>query len=97
MCVYVLHLSVGYYTFLLLLTLVLTSESPSHLCIRNLLKLFFNGRSLWERSRADLGVGRGGHGHLFFFEIVFYFYRILRELKSISMAGKWASVPATPF
>ena len=51
----------------------------------------------WERSWVDLGVGRGGRGHPFFLEIVFYFYRTLRKIKRISMAGKWASVPATPF
>ena len=50
----------------------------------------------WSPRRADLGVGRGGRAHPFFFEIKYYFYRILRKTKSIYIAGKWASVPATP-
>ena len=31
--------------------------------------------------RADLGLGRGSRGHPFFFEILYYFYRILRKNK----------------
>ena len=50
--------------------------------------LFFNSRSLWDRSRVDLGVGRGGRGHPFFLEIVFYFYRIIRKIKSGWQVGK---------
>ena len=48
-------------------------------------------------SRADLGVGRRGRSHPFFSEILYYFYRILRKKKSIYIAGKWASIPVTPF
>ena len=49
--------------------------------------------------RVDLGVGRtrGGRAHPFSFEILYYFYRILRKTTSIYVAGKWASVPPTPF
>ena len=43
----------------------------------------------------DLGVGQEGRSHPFFFEILYYFYRILRKIKSIYIADKWASVPAT--
>lgn len=39
-----------------------------------------------EASRADLGVGRGGPGHPFFF--FYYSYRILRKKESIYKAGK---------
>ena len=49
--------------------------------------------------RVDLGVGRGPRGArppLFFFYFVL-FYRILRKIKSIYIAGKQASVRATPF
>ena len=38
-------------------------------------------------TRVDLGVGRRGPGHPFFFEILWYFYRILRKIKSIYTAG----------
>ena len=33
-------------------------------------------------------MGRGGRGHLFFFEILYYFYRIFRKIKNIYIAGK---------
>ena len=46
---------------------------------------------------AERPRGRGGRGHPFFFEILYYCYRIVRKIKSISLADKWASVPATPF
>ena len=36
-------------------------------------------------------------GHPFFFEILNYFYRVLRKIKTIQIAGKWASVLATFF
>ena len=45
----------------------------------------------------DLGVGRGGYGHPFLFEILYYLHRILKKIKSIYIAGKWASILATPF
>ena len=48
-------------------------------------------------TRANLGVGRGGHGHPFFFEIMYYLHRILKKIRSIYIDGKWASVPVTPF
>ena len=31
--------------------------------------------------KADLGAGRGDRGHPFFFEILYYFYKILRKIK----------------
>jgi len=54
---------------------------------------FCGSHTVSQKSRADLGVGRGGHGHPFFIEISNYFYRILRKMKSIYIAGKWASDP----
>ena len=43
--------------------------------------------------KVDLGVGREGLGHPFFFEILCYFYRILRKVKSIYIAGKCLGHP----
>ena len=45
----------------------------------------------------DLGVGREGLGHPFFFEILCYFYRILRKVKSIYIAGKCLGHPFLNF
>ena len=42
-------------------------------------------------------MGRGGYGHPFSFESLNYFYIILRKIKRIYIAGKWASILATPF
>ena len=38
-------------------------------------------------------MGREGLGHPFFFEILCYFYRILRKVKSIYIAGKCLGHP----
>ena len=54
---------------------------------------FYPRHTVSQTSRADLGVGRGGRGHPFFIDILYYFYRILRKIKSIYIAGKWASDP----
>ena len=55
---------------------------------------FYPWHTVSQESRADSVVGRGGHGHPFFIDILNYFYRILTKMKSIYIAGKWASVPA---
>ena len=54
---------------------------------------FYPWHTVSQQSRVDLGVGRGVRGHAFFFEILNYFYKILRRMKSIYIAGKWASDP----
>ena len=36
-------------------------------------KAYFNSRSLWKRSRADLGVGRGGVATPFSLKFCFIF------------------------
>ena len=46
--------------------------------------------------RGDLGVGRGGPGHPFLFEILNFLIEFPEKI-SIYIAGKWTSVPATPF
>ena len=48
-------------------------------------------------SRGDLGVGRGGPGYPLLFEILYFFFIEFPEKISIYIAGKWTSVPATPF
>ena len=53
---------------------------------------FYPWHTVPQQSRVDLGVGRRVCGHPFF-EILNYFYRILRKMKSIYIAGKWASDP----
>ena len=40
---------------------------------------------------------RGGRGRHFFFEILNYFYRILRKIKSIYIAGKRSGHPFLNF
>ena len=50
-------------------------------------------RTVSQKSRPDLGVVQGGRGHPFLIDIWNYFYRILRKIKSIYIAGKWASDP----
>ena len=45
----------------------------------------------------NLGVGRRERDRPLFFEILYYCYRIMRKIKSISIDDKWASLPATPF
>ena len=54
---------------------------------------FYPWHTVSQQSRVDEGVGRRVRGHPFFFEILNYFYRILRKMKSIYIAGKWASDP----
>ena len=54
---------------------------------------FYPWHTVSQKSRADLGVGRGGGGHPFSIDILYYFYIILRKMKSIYIAGKWVSDP----
>ena len=51
-------------------------------------KIFF-GRIDWGKgsSRADLGVGQGGHGNPFFFEILNYFLQNSQENKKHLYSG----------
>ena len=42
-------------------------------------------------------MGRGSRGRHFFFEILYYFYRILRKIKSIYKAGKCPGHPCLNF
>ena len=42
-------------------------------------------------------MGRGGLSHPFFFEILYYFYRILRKIKSIYIAGQVSRPPLSEF
>ena len=46
---------------------------------------------------ADLGAGRGDHGYPFFFEILYYFYKILRKIKSVYLAGTYRGHPFPNF
>ena len=61
---------------------------------------FKGGFRSGPRGRGAEGPrGRGAEGPRppFFFEILYYCYRIVRKIQSISTDDKWASVPATPF
>ena len=53
--------------------------------------------SLSPNQGPDLGVVRGGRDRHFFFEILYYFYRILRKIKSVYKAGKCPSHPFLNF
>ena len=49
------------------------------------------------KRKGRFRVGGESHGHHFFFEIFYYFLEFSEKIKSIYIAGKWASVPATLF
>ena len=60
--------------------------------------LFF-GRIDWGKgsSRADVGVGRGGHGNPFFFEMLNYFLQNSQKNKKHLYSWQVGKQPGHPF